>query len=120
MTMNLTSQLNRAVESKDVVRGLQGFGLTQEALAHATGASERSVRNRLHTSSARPRSVERLHDLLEIVLLLSESLTQRGVAQWFQARNRLLGGHRSLDLLARGEYDKVREAAAAYVDGAYV
>lgn len=120
MTMNLATQLNRAVEAKDVVRGLQSFGLTQEAIAHATGASERSVRNWLHSSSARPRSVERLHDLRAIVVLLSESLTQRGVAQWFQARNRLLAGQRPLDLLARDEYEKVREAAAAYVDGAYV
>lgn len=115
----LAVRLNRAIEAKDIVRGLREFGLTQEAIAHATGASARSVRNWEQTSAIRPRAGERLHDLREIVLILAETLTPRGVGQWLRARNRMLKG-RPLDLLAEGHFEQVRQAAAAYVDGAYV
>jgi hypothetical protein len=102
--MSETITLNRAVEVKDVVHGLQEFGLTQKVIAHATGASERSVRNWLRSSAIRSRTADRLQDLREIVLLLSETLTPRGVGQWLRARNRLLGGHKPIELLAaRGE-----------------
>jgi DNA-binding transcriptional regulator YiaG len=111
--------LNRAVEARDIVRSLREFGLTQEAIARATGASSRSVRNWEQTSAIRPRAAEKLHDLREIVLVLVETLTPRGVGQWFRARNRMLKG-RPLDLLAEGRFEQVRQAAAAYVDGAYV
>ncbi len=111
--------LNRAVEARDIVRSLREFGLTQDAIAHATGASARSVRNWQQTSAIRPRAAERLHDLREIVLVLAETLTPRGVGQWLRARNRMLKG-RPLDLLSEGHFEQVRQAAAAYVDGAYV
>ena len=71
------------------------------------------------TSAIRPRAAERLHDLRDVVLMLAETLTPRGVGQWLRARNRLLKG-RPIDLLAEGRFEKVRQAAAAYVDGAYV
>lgn len=112
-------RLNRAIEVKDIVQGLREFGLTQEAIAKATGASVRSVRNWEQTSSLRARAAEKLHDLREVVLILAETLTPRGVGQWLVARNRLLKG-RPLDLLAKGHFEQVRQAAAAYVDGAYV
>jgi hypothetical protein len=111
--------LNRAIEARDIVLSLREFGLTQEAIAHATGATPRSVRNWAQTSAIRPRAAERLHDLREVVLMLAETLTPRGVGQWLRARNRLLKG-RPLDLLAGGQFERVRQAAAAYVDGAYV
>lgn len=112
--------LNRAVEVRDIVRSLREFGLTQEVIARATGASQRSVRNWQETSAIRPRTAERLHDLRGIVLVLAETLTPRGVGQWLRARNRILGGRRPLDVLAGGHFEQVRQAAAAYVDGAYV
>jgi hypothetical protein len=111
--------LNRAIEASDIVRSLREFGLTQDAIAHATGATARSVRNWQETSAIRPRAAERLHDLREVVLLLSETLTPRGVGQWLRARNRMLKA-RPLDLLAQGHFEQVRQAAAAYVDGSYV
>jgi hypothetical protein len=39
-----------------------------------------------------------------------------------RSRNRMLGGRRPLDLMDEGESDSavVREAARAFVDGAYV
>jgi hypothetical protein len=112
--------LERAVEAADVVHALRQFGLTQAAIALATSASARSVRNWQRTSAIRPQSEDRLRELREIALLLQETLTPRGVGQWLRARNRLLGGRRPLEVLAAGDTRAVREAAAAYVDGAYV
>jgi hypothetical protein len=112
--------LERAVEAADVVHALRQFGLTQAAIALATQATPRSVRNWQRTSAIRPQAEDRLRDLREIALLLQETLTRRGVGQWLRARNRLLSGRRPLEALAAGETQAVREAAAAYVEGAYV
>jgi hypothetical protein len=112
--------LDRAIEAKDIVLSLREFGLTQDAIARATGASARSVRNWAQTSAIRPRAADRLQDLRTVVLMLAETLTPRGVGQWLRARNRILKGQKPLDVLASGEFEQVRQAAAAYVDGAYV
>ena len=113
--------LGRAVEVADVVRRLRDdYGLTQSAIAKATGTSARSVRNWEATSAIRARNDERHRDLREIVLILSETLTTRGVAQWLTARNRPLNGRRPIDVLAEGRMEVVRDAAKAYVEGAYV
>jgi len=47
-------------------------------------------------------------------------MTPRGITQWFSARNRRLGGQRPADLIARGGTEAVRQAAASFVEGAYV
>jgi hypothetical protein len=36
------------------------------------------------------------------------------------ARNRLLHGRRPMDVLAQGDVEAVRDAAKAYLEGAYV
>jgi IS5 family transposase len=63
-------------------------------------------------------ATNRLAELREIAMLLSDSLTPRGVGQWLHAKNRLLGGHRAIDLLADGNVDEVRLAARAFIEGA--
>jgi hypothetical protein len=117
---NTANSLDRAVEVGDVVRRLRDYGLTQSAIAKATGATVRSVRNWQETSAIRPRNDERLRDLREIVLILRDTLTPRGVGQWLTARNRLLGGRRPIEVLSEGDAKAVRDAATAYVEGAYV
>jgi antitoxin Xre/MbcA/ParS-like protein len=112
--------LDRAVEAGDVVLRLRDYGLTQASIARATGATVRSVRNWQETSAIRPHNDERLRELREIVLLLRETLTPRGVGQWLNARNRLLGGRRPIEMLGEGKARAVRDAANAYVEGAYV
>lgn len=112
--------LDRAVEAGDVVLRLRDYGLTQASIAKATGATVRSVRNWQETSAIRPQNDERLRELREIVLLLRETLTPRGVGQWLNARNRLLGGRRPIEVIAEGHANAVRDAANAYVEGAYV
>lgn len=117
---NAVRTLDRAVEVGEVVLRLRDYGLTQASIAKATGATVRSVRNWQETSAIRPQNDERLRELREIVLLLRETLTPRGVGQWLNARNRLLGGRRPIEVLAEGRANAVRDAASAYVEGAYV
>ena len=112
--------LRRAVAADDIVRALSGIGLTQKVIARATGASDRSVRNWAATGAIRPAFDERIRELSEVSLLLSETLTGRGVAQWLAARNQLLDGGRPIDLIAQGEAERVRQAAESFVEGAYV
>jgi hypothetical protein len=52
--------------------------------------------------------------------ILEDSLTPAGIDQWLRSRNRMLGGRRPLDLMDEGDSAVVREAARAFVDGAYV
>jgi predicted transcriptional regulator len=110
----------RAVEVSHVVAGLRRYGLTGGDIAKVVGVTERSVRNWLRTSAADRRHEERIWTLRSVVLLLRESLTPRGVGQWLRAPNRLRGARRPIDVLSEGQIDAVREAAAAYVEGACV
>jgi hypothetical protein len=113
-------ELARAVEAGAVVRALEKIGLTQKTLAWATGANERSVRNWRTTSAIRPEFDERLRDVREVALLLEDTLTPRGIAQWFTARNRLLSGRRPVDALREGDTEAVRQAAVSFAEGGYV
>lgn len=54
------------------------------------------------------------------MLVLTDSLTPRGVGQWPRAGNRLLAGRRPLDVLHAGDADAVLGAAHSFIDGAYV
>lgn len=112
--------LARAVEAGAVVRALENLGLTQKSLAWATRANERSVRNWRTTSAIRPEFDVRLREVQEIALLFEDTLTPRGISQWFTARNRLIGGRRPVDALRAGEVDAVRQAAVSYAEGGYV
>jgi len=111
--------LERAIEAPEIVRALKPYGVTQSEIAAATGVSDRAVRG-WRSSRIRPERYDRLSDLREIVLVLSESLTPRGVGQWLHARNRLLDGDRPVELLKLGKVEEVRSAAAAFAEGSYV
>ncbi len=56
----------------------------------------------------------------EVMQILEDSLTSKGIEQWLRAANRLLDGRRPIDLIDRGDADPVRRAALAFVHGAYV
>jgi transcriptional regulator with XRE-family HTH domain len=116
----MAANLDRAVEADEIVSALRAYGLTQADVALAAGVSDRSVRNWANDTPLRRRHEERLQALRQIVLLLDDSLTPRGVGQWFRAHNRSLHGRRPLDVLADGDFEAVRRAAAAFAEGAYV
>ena len=111
--------LDRAVEASEIVDALKPFGITQLDIAAVTQVSDRAVRG-WRTSDINPDRYDRLAQLRDLVLLLSDSLTARGVGQWLHAKNRLLDGQRPVDLLAENRYAEVRGAAESFVDGSYV
>jgi hypothetical protein len=115
----MADQLDRAVEATEIVDALKPFGVAQVDVAAATQVSDRAVRG-WRTGDIRPDHYDRLAQLRDLVLRLSDSLSARGVGQWLHAKNRLLDGERPIDLLAKQRYEQVRGAAESFIDGSYV
>jgi hypothetical protein len=115
----MSQVLERAVEAPEIVRALRSYGVTQVDVGSVTGVSDRAVRA-WATSTVRPERYDRLAELRDLVMLLSDSLSGRGVGQWLHARNRLLNGERPIEVVAAGRFDDARRAAQAFVDGSYV
>ena len=111
--------LERAVEAPEIVRALRRYGLIQQDVGTIAGVSDRAVRQWRRAGIRRDR-YDRLVEVREIALLLSDSLSPRGVGQWLHAKNRLLHSERAIDLLAHCRGDEVRVAAKAFIDGAYI
>lgn len=65
-----------------------------------------------------PHSAGEVEVRLEV--LLADSLTPAGVAQWLASPNRLLGGRHPSELLEEGRGDEVLSAAESFVAGDYV
>lgn len=116
----MAETLERAIEADEIITALRTYSFTQADIATAVGVTDRAVRDWLRDKPLRRGNEERLQALRQIVLLLDDSLTRRGVGQWFRAHNRRLGGRRPLDVLAEDDFEAVRQAAAAFADGAYV
>jgi hypothetical protein len=116
----MTQILERAVEAPEIVRALKPYGVTQLDVGSIAGVSDRAVRAWTQSSVARPARYDKLAELRDLVLLLSDSLTPRGVGQWLHARSRLLAGERPIDVLAVGRVEDVRRAAQSFIDGSYV
>jgi len=115
----MADTLDRAVEATEIVDALKPFGVTQVDVAAVTQVTDRAVRS-WRTGDIRPDRYDRLAQLRDLVLLLSDSLTARGVGQWLHAKNHLLDGERPIDLLAKKRYEDVRGAAESFIDGSYV
>lgn len=111
--------LDKAVEANEIVDALKPFGITQAEVAAVTRVSDRTVRG-WRASNIHIENYDRLAELRDLVLLLSDSLTPRAVGQWLRARNRMLGSERPIDALTAGDFEKVRRAAEAFIDGSYV
>lgn len=115
----MSQVLEETVEASEIVRALRDYGITQAEVATVTGVSDRAVRG-WQRSSIRPERYDRLAELRDLVALLSDSLSPRGVGQWLHARNRLLQAERPIDLLNAGRFDDVSRAARSFVEGSYV
>lgn len=115
----MADTLDRAVEASEIVDGLKAFGITQGDVAAVTQVSDRAVRA-WRTGDIRSDRYDRLAQLRDLVLLLSDSLTPRGVGQWLHAKNRVLDRERPIDLLSGDRHEEVRAAAEAFIDGSYV
>jgi hypothetical protein len=116
----MVTSIDRAVEPQEIIGVLRAFGLSQGDIAVAASVSDRTVRAWKANGHIGRDSEVRLHELRQVVLLLQDSLTPRGVGQWLRAPNRLLAADRPLDALRDGRAEEVRKAAAAFAEGAYV
>ena len=115
----MAKTLDRAVEASEIVDALKPFGVTQVDVAAVIQVSDRAVRG-WRASDIRPDRYDRLAQLRDLAVLLSDSLTPRGVGQWLHAENRLLDGRRPVDLLTEDRFDEARGAAESFIDGTYV
>ena len=93
------------------------LALTADEIATATGADQRTVRRWWNDGSSPTRYRRQLDDLRAIAEILAQTMREQAIGSWLRTRNRYLGYERPLESLGRGEFDKVREAAFAYVDG---
>ncbi|HEV7483971.1 MAG TPA: hypothetical protein VGO13_12820 [Solirubrobacterales bacterium] len=93
------------------------LSLTAGEIALATGADQRTVRRWWHDSSSPKRYRRQLDDLRAVAEILSVTMGGEAIGSWLRARNRYLGYERPLDALGREEFEKVREAAFAFVEG---
>jgi hypothetical protein len=114
------AKLRRATAANEIVDALETIGYTQKEIAKAAGATDRSVRNWAATGAIRPQFNDRIRELFQLSLLLSDTATWRGVTQWMSARNMVLGNERPIDLIALGRADEVRAAVESFVAGDYV
>lgn len=105
----MIQDLRRATESRAIVAALRSVLNEEELVAIAGG-----------TSGRQSWDLRGLEELRSLVLILSDSLTSRGVAQWLHAGNRLLDGRPPLDVLIAGDLRQVREAAASFAEGSYL
>lgn len=92
--------------------------ITQAELAHAVGASVRTVQNWSRGGAApRGHTAIRLVDMQYLIGELREVYTDDAIQIWLRSRNRNLGGERPLDLLASDRYDEVLTEAQSIVRG---
>lgn len=113
------SKIEQAHEPAEAARMAHNvLALSAGEIATATGADQRTVRRWWHNGSSPTRYRDRLDDLRAIAEILSATLHEEAIGSWLRSRNRYLKYERPLEALGRGEFDKVREAAFAFVDGA--
>src|SRR5919106_5761066 len=92
--------------------------LPVRVVSEATGANQRTVER--WRAGIGPRRAEyrvKLEDLAAVLEILGGQMGPRAWQAWLTARNAHLGWRRPIELLAAGEFDKVRGAALAYAAG---
>ncbi|HEY7464940.1 MAG TPA: hypothetical protein VH987_11005 [Candidatus Limnocylindria bacterium] len=92
--------------------------LPARVVSEATGANQRTVER--WRAGMGPRRAEyrvKLDDLAAILAILGEQMGPKATQAWLTGRSAHLGWRRPIELLARGEFDRVRGAAMAYAAG---
>ena len=92
--------------------------LPARVISEATGANVRTVERWRAGIGPRRRAFRtRLDDLSATLEMLGDAMTPRGRQAWLVARSAYLGWRRPVDLLAAGEFERVRGAALAFAAG---
>jgi uncharacterized protein (DUF2384 family) len=97
------------------------FSISVETLARFLNTTSRTVM-RWKKAGVKPsiRHRERLEKIAYIDRRLRRVLRPEGIERWLYAYNDSLGGKRPLDLLAKGQYDKLLSAIAQLEEGVFV
>src|SRR5688500_14651961 len=92
--------------------------LPARVVSEATGANIRTVERWRAGSPPRRHAYRiRLDDLAAVMELLGDVMAPRARQAWLTARSAYLGWQRPVDVLAAGDFDRVRGAALAYAGG---
>lgn len=92
--------------------------LPARVVSEATGANQRTVER--WRAGIGPRRAEyriKLEDLAAILEILGRQMGPGAWQAWLTGRSAHLGWQRPVEVLAAGEFDKVRGAALAYAAG---
>lgn len=107
---------SRSLNLSQVVRLL---GVSQEVLSRILNVSARTAHRWL--KGTRPRQTRELDRLLEIVALLEQTLpSDKAIRSYLYHANPTLHGEKPIDLLIRGEFDRVAADLQAVQEGVYV
>ena len=92
--------------------------LPTRVVSEATGANQRTVeRWRAGMGPRRTAYRIRLEDLAAVLEILGGQMGPRAWQAWLTGRSAHLGWQRPVELLAAGQFDRVRGAALAYAAG---
>jgi len=109
-------QPSRTVGLSEAIRLL---GISQEVLARVLNVSSRTVHRWL--KGARPKPNQVLARLLGIVTLLQRTLpTTDAIQTYLRYPNPNLGGDRPIEVLTRGDFDRIESDLQAIQEGVYV
>jgi uncharacterized protein (DUF2384 family) len=108
---------SRPFSVADVIRRL---GISQEVFSHILNVSVRTT-NRWIRNRTRPRSKPELDRMARFVSQLEETLSKPdAIRAYLQHPNPSLGGEKPVDLLARGQFDRVESDLQALQEGVYI
>jgi len=110
------SRQGRSPSLSQIVRLL---GVSQEVLSRILNVSARTVHRWL--KGTHPRQTRELDRLFEIVALLGQTLpNDDAIRSYLYHANPTFQGEKPIDLLIRGEFDRVRADLEAVQEGVYV
>ena len=114
-----TLKATRHSRSPNLSQIVRLLGVSQEVLSRILNVSARTAHRWL--KGAHPRRTRELDRLFEIVMLLEQTLpSDDAIRSYLYHSNPILHGEKPIDLLIRGEFDRVTADLQAVQEGVYV
>lgn len=115
----LALKSNRRSRSPNLSQVVRLLGVSQEVFSRMLNVSARTAHRWL--KGTRPRRTRELDRLLETVALLEQTLpSDDAIRSYLYHANPTLHGEKPIDLLIRGEFDRVAADLEAVQEGVYV
>ena len=110
-----------ALQTRTIEQITQDFSISIETLARFLNTTSRTVM-RWKKEGVNPSSHhrDRLEKIAYIDRRLRQVLKPEAIERWLHAYNDSLGEKRPIDLLAKGQYDKLLSAIAQLEEGVFV